>query len=188
MLLALVLLALPAAARAQDLSTVGDLRRLPLGTLADGLLPQGHPVIAHVEFMSGGNALGGIEWVYFYSTARAVTHDFCAQDQIRVHVGLGIDDSAALTAMPRRIGNEEHDTLYRYRSAAACDGRKRSFGIYLGPVDWGMDAVRTLKGAIDLARAGNPLPFEVGCADAGRSRPRHARQCRDSAGRPIPLL
>lgn len=166
-LLALTLLLVPAAAEAQQLRTVGDLRRAPVTTLADAMLPRGHPPIARVEFDTMGPALGGISWINFYSTARAIAHDFCVQDVIRVHVEIDAPDDARLTAFPHRIGNEEHATRYRYRFANGCDGKKPSFAIYSGPVDWGLDAVRALKTAIDQVAhrsAGQVLPFALTCS------------------------
>jgi len=170
-LLALALLVTPAATQAQRLATVGDLRRVPPAILADAMLPREHPRIARVEFDTMGPALGGISWINFYSTARAIAHDFCAQDLIRVHVEIDAPDDAPLTAFPKRIGNEDHEVRYRYRSAQGCDGKKPFFAIYSGPVEWGLDGIRNLKAAVDLVRqrpAGQPLPFALSCGQKNR--------------------
>lgn len=167
---ALAIVMLPGVAQGQTLRTVGDLRRVPMATLADAMLPKGHPTIAHVAFETAGNGLGGIETVSFYSVARAVTHDFCAQDEIRIRVGLGDDDHAPLTAIPKPIGDEAHMTLYRYRMGGECDSKGQSFGIYQTPIDWAMDAIRTLKTAFDRAASDQKLPFELTCHQEYMSR------------------
>lgn len=162
--LALALLALPGLAKGQTLRTVGDLRNVPVATLADAMLPKGHPQIDHIVFETPGNGLGGISTVIFYSVSRAVTHDFCAQDEIRVPVDLGYDYDAPLTAIPKRTGNDAHMTVYRYRLGGICDSKGHAFGIYQLPVDHAMNAVRMLKTAFDHAARQQSLPFELSCS------------------------
>lgn len=172
MFFALALLALPIPAGAQAVSSVSDLYRMPPGAVGDALLPAGYPEIARVQFGSRGPVAAEFDRVYLFSIARPLTSDFCMQEQFSIRITpVPLMRDAPVPAMPQRIGEPTRETLYRFRSSAGCDGTRPHFRVSLGPVEQGLNAVRALKAAIDLAardrlssRSSTPrLPFALTC-------------------------
>lgn len=148
-LLALALFAIAAPAGAQTVSAVNDLFQMLPNGVGDALLPPGHPEIARVQFGSRGPFATEFDRVYLFSVARPADSDFCVQQQFSIQITpVSLKIGAPYTAVARRIGETQENTLYRYRSSAGCDGTKPHFGVYLGPVEQGLDAVRALRATI----------------------------------------